>query len=251
MNSVHLDGIQEVMLNTKEAVMTSAQVPVPDISALLKANLAMSHYRHHAEEYLDDPVTFLMVPVFSNFTSDRELAGFLGINMYWKLRLSDILPETAHGYMCVLENSYDQTLIFRIDGSEVTYLREGSVSGAVDNLRYEEMGMSVNINDYMKEVAGPQTESYTAIPLSQEYGQYKLSVYPSRDSEAVYLTNKPWVYTIVVVSVFLVTTAILLFLDRVVAQRQHIVMDRVTKAAAKAASAERSLNEFLAHEVRK
>ena len=219
---------------------------------MLKVNLALSHYRHHAEQYLDDPVTFLMVPVFSNFEREnRTLAGFIGSNMLWKLRFRDILPDTALGYLCVLENSYNQTLTFRLDGHEVTYLGQGNRHDDDDDVRFYEMGKSVNINDFMEEQAGPETHSYTAVPLSREYGQYKLSVYPSRESEAVYLTHKPWVYTIAVVAVFLITAIVLLFLDRVVAQRQRIVMDRVTKAAAKATSAERSLNEFLAHEVRK
>ena len=250
-NSYFLGGIREEILNTEEAVMTSAQVPVPEFSALLKANLALSHYRHHAEEYLDDPVTFLMVPVFSNFTSDRKLAGFLGANIYWKLRLRDILPNIAVGYFCILENSYDQTFTFRLDGPEVSYMGEGNA--VLENIdeRYEEMEKSVNINDFTGELSSPQTQSYTAVPLNRNFGQYKLRVYPSRESKEVYLTNKPWVYTIVVVSVFLVTSALLLLLDYVIVRRQRIVMNRVTAGAAKVASAERELNEFLAHEVRK
>lgn len=231
--------------------MTSAEIPVPEFSALLKQNLAVSHYREQIEEYLDDPVTFLMVPVFSTFNTTRKLAGLLGANIYWKLRFKNVLPPTAIGYLCVLENTYNQTLVFQLDGSEVSYLGEGNAFQGAIARRYIDMEASCNINDFVEEQASPQTRSYTAVPLSRQYGQYTLRIYPSSDTEEAFYTNKPAVYTVVVVSVFLFTSLVLLFLDRIIARRQRIVMDHVTTAAAKAATAERALNEFLAHEVRK
>jgi hypothetical protein len=87
-----------------------------------KSSLAASQYRYDIEEYLDDPVTAFTYPVFDSFGDDRQLAGVLATNINWKLFFTKILPHSASGIVCILENSYKQTLAYRIDGPDVTYL---------------------------------------------------------------------------------------------------------------------------------
>jgi len=103
----------------------------------------------------------------------------------------------------------------------------------------------------VEEWAGPETRSYTTVPLNRKVGKYQLRIYPTKETEDTFSSNKKWVYTLIVLFVFGVTSIVLFWLDRTIAHRNRIVMERMVKTAEDATRFERSLNEFLAHEVRK
>jgi len=118
-------------------------------------------------------------------------------------------------------------------------------------MQYENMEKLVNINEALQQRAGPQTRSYTTVPLNQKFSQYKLRIYPTQETEAEFLRNKPWIYTIVVLSVILITSIVLFSLDRLLARRQRIITESWVISAEDTAAFEHELNEFIAHEVRK
>jgi signal transduction histidine kinase/CheY-like chemotaxis protein len=250
MNLAHtkaLDRLMPALLQSNQAVMGRALVPSPRSgSENFRNNLAVSQYRHKIEEYRGDPVTMFAYPVFDSFEDDRQLGGVLVTEIYWKLFFANILPPSASGIICILENSFNQTLVYRIDGPDVTYLGEEDSH----DTRYDHLERHADINAYVESQAGPETRSYTAVPLNKEFGKYTLRIYPSRDTEKHFFSNKPWVYTIVVASTFLFTSIVFVVFAGVVERRQQIVMQGVVKSAEKAAATERELNEFLAHEVR-
>jgi len=245
--AVTFEGLLPKVQQTNEAVMNFAAAPFPEARQWLEDNLAISQYRHDAEPFLDNPLTYLAYPVFDSFEEDRQVAGLLATNIYWLVFFSNSLPPTASSYICILENSYNQTLAYSIHGSDATYLGEGDLH---DN-RYDSLEQSADINDFVQARAGPRTRSYTTVPLNKEYGKYRLRIYPTKEMEDKFSTNKPWVYTAVVLGVILLSTIILVVLDRVVARRQRIVMERLVKSAEETAAFEHELNAFLAHEVRK
>jgi signal transduction histidine kinase/CheY-like chemotaxis protein len=247
------------MLQTNQAVMGRATVPIPSAKEFFRKSLAISQYRHNIGEYLDDPLTTLAYPVFDSFEDDRQLAGVLVANIYWKLLFTGILPTSASGIICILENSYNQTLAFRIDGPDVTYLGEEDLR----DTRYDYLEELADINAYIQSQAGPATRSYTAVPLNKDFGKYTLRIYPSRETEEHFSSNKPWVYTVVVASTFIFTSIVFVVFAYFVERRQKIVMvgmvktaekvaamNGAVKTAEKVAATERELNEFLAHEVR-
>ena len=245
-NTKVLHGVLPYVVRTKEAVMNKAVVPIPSGKELLASNLALGQYRHNIAEYLDDPLSFLVYPVFDSFEDDRKVAGVLATNIYWRVFFTEALSPSATGIVCVLENSFNQTLAYRIDGRDVTFLGEEDIHDS----RYDYMEESANINSYVESQARPETRSYSSVPLNMDVGRYTLRIYPSRDTEGDFSTNNPVVYTIVVASTFLFTSIVFVMFAVVVERRQHIVMARMLKTASKAAVAERDLNEFLAHEVR-
>jgi hypothetical protein len=128
-----------------------------------KSSLAASQYRYDIEEYLDDPVTAFTYPVFDSFGDDRQLAGVLATNINWKLFFTKILPHSASGIVCILKNSYNQTLAYRIDGPNVTYLGDEDLH----DTRYDYLEEFADINAYVPSQAGPRTRSYTAVPLNR------------------------------------------------------------------------------------
>ena len=175
-----------------------------------------------------------------------HLPGVLATNIYWRLLFSNILQPSAGSYICVVENSYNQTFTFRLNGPDATYLGEGDTHEE----RYDYLEQFADINEYLQDRARPQTRSYTTVPLNKQFGQYSLRIYPTREMEEEILTNKPWVYTCVVLIVFVLTAVVLICLDRIVARRQRIVVARLVKSAQETAAFEHDLNAFLAHEVR-
>jgi signal transduction histidine kinase/CheY-like chemotaxis protein len=226
--------------------MAPALVPIASGRKSFRNNLAVSQYRHNIEEYIDDPLTYFAYPVFDSFKDDRKLAGVLATNVNWKQFFTNILPPSASGIVCILENSYNQTLAYRIDGPEVTYLGDEDLH----DTQYDYLEEFADINAYVQSQTAPETRSYTQVPLNKEFGKYTLRIYPSRDTEEYFSSSKPWVYTAVAACTFLFTSIVFIVFACVVERRQRIVTDGVLKSDKQAAATERELNEFLAHEVR-
>ena len=227
--------------------MNRAEIALPKAKRSIEENLLLSQYRQESYQYLEDPITFIAYPVFDSFDEDRQVAGILAASTYWRKLFNDLLPEYAKGYICILENTYNQTLVYRVDGKRSVYLGE---HGHFDSM-YEHLESTADINEHVNKLAKPKNRSYTQVPLSRKFGRYRLRIYPTKETQDHFATNKPWVYTAVVLSVILLTTVVLLALDRFVVQRQRIVMDRLIGAAESNLEFEKDLNAFLAHEVRK
>jgi signal transduction histidine kinase len=246
-NSVVFGGALVALFKVKQAVMAPALSFPPGIALeRFQTNLARSQYRYEIERYLGDPVTPFVYPVFDSFAENRKIGGVIGTNLYWKLLFTNILPESAAGYICILENSYNQTVAYRLDGREASFVGWEDIH----DTRYNHLEEFADISAFVKSRAGPETQSFTAVPLSNEFGMYLLRIYPSRDVEDHFRTNKPWMYTVLLACTFFFTSSVFVMFAYVVERRQRIVMDRVVESAGKAAAAERELNEFLAHEVR-
>ena len=157
-------GVLPKLLQTRQAIMNRVTHAVtPKGLQNLKSNLAISQYRHDIGNYIDDPLTFIGYPVFDSFDrTSREIGGVLATNIHWKLFFERVLSSSARGYICVLENSYNQTLVYRVDGSEATYL---GGKDAHPDAKYEYLEESASINEYVQRESGPQTRklSITAI----------------------------------------------------------------------------------------
>lgn len=245
-NTLPFQGVLEHLLESKQAIMNRAVVPTPFGRERLRQNLALSQFRHDIDSYLNDPVSFFGYPVFDSFGEGREIAGVLATNVYWRRFFNGILPEGAVGFTVVLENAFDQMLSYQIDGSQVKYLGEGDHH----DQKYDYLELLDDVNSYAAEKASPETRSYTTVPLSTDFGRYRLRIYPSQATEDELRTTSPWFTVLMVVVVFLVTSVLFVAFVVLVERRQRIVMDKVIELAAEAAEAEQDYTEFLAHECR-
>ena len=233
------EGILPNLLKRPEALInrgTSLELD-PEGKVLINKNLAIGQFRHQTEKYANDPLSFLAYPIMDSFQQDRKVVGVLGTNLYWRMFFQSILPADAMGFICVLENSYNQTFSYRLDGPDVTYLGQGDLHDAA----YAQFESSTDINEYVRRNAGPDMRSYTAVPLNTEVGKYILRVYPSKETENGFLTNKPWLYTAIVVAIFSFTSFLFALFVYVVERRQKLAMARVLESAENAAAAERDL----------
>jgi cell division protein FtsL len=204
-------------------------------NTLFKLFLQLGQYRGEADAYDGDPDSNMAYPVFSDFSEDRKVVGLLMTTLYWKVYFKDVLPPGADGIYVVLESdakAVNQTITYRIDGPDVTYLGGGDRH----DTSFDHLVQSEDITNFIRERASVRTRSYTAAELNDDYIHYTLRVYPSTELEDDYVTNKPIIYTIVVVSVFLFSSLVFLAYDCLVERRQTIVMDKAVKSSAVVAS---------------
>lgn len=193
--------------------------------------------------YSGNPQTMVVFPVFDSFGADRQVVGVLAVNLYWRDFFRDILPASTNAsYLCILENSYDQTLAYRISGQEVVYLGTGDPH----DTSYDHLEQYADVNHFVHLRQHPFTM------LNSEFGKYQIHIFPTIELEQAFLNSQgPLICVGVVLFVFLITAVLLDCLDRHIKKRQKLVMDRLLKSAEETAAFEHDLNAFLAHEVRK
>ena len=164
----------------------------------------MNQYRHQNVSYDKDPMTQVGYPVFDSFGPDRKVTGILATTVFWRLLFEDVLPENVEGVICVLSNSLGEQITYRIDGQTATLLGKGDLHEE----KYDDMGVTRDLSEFVQERASPERWSYTSVELDDSVTSYQIHVYPSSDMEALYVTSDPIIYAVVVGSVFIFTSLV-------------------------------------------
>lgn len=195
----------------------------------MKLILSLGQYRNNNEELHLDPITSIYHPIFDTFdVATRKPVGALLGTMYWKYYFKNILPPNVKGIYCVLRNTANQTLTYRIDGTEVVYIGYGDFHDP----KYDDLEENIVVSSYLQNRASVETMSYSAVEIDFDFLDYKLSVYPSQATEDVYVNKSPLLFTIVVIGVFCFTSVVFVVYDTMVAKRQQIVMNRAVASGA-------------------
>ena len=221
-------------ITTGQAVFSPAVGLTPEEAAITAAYfgpvLGMAQYRYKSNDFYGDPVSNVAYPVFDSFdTLNREVTGLIVATMYWRLYFMNILPPTAKGILCVLENtSFNQTFSYRIDGDTAVYVGKGDHHDP----KYDGMGKTGDMATTLKDITSPETQAFTAVDVNTDFGNYVIHIYPSEETEKVYKNNDPLVYTLVIVCTFLFTSAVFISYDFLLARRQCIVMKRALASGA-------------------
>lgn len=186
-------------------------------------------------------VTFLSYPVFDSFGENKTLAGVIGTNLYWSYFFANVLQPSDTGYICLLENSFNQKLSYRVDGGRVTYLGQADFHDSA----YDDLEAFVGINEFVEERRRAETRSYTTVSLNDSFGAYTLKIYPTSETEEHFTTSAPIIYTVITAVATTVTAAIFFAFTCTVEKRQRLVMGKAVRAAENKAKTERQMNEFL------
>jgi class 3 adenylate cyclase len=216
-----LDAITDLIDNDDQENENSS-------SAVFDLLIQSGQYRHQTENYEGDPLSPLIYPVFDGFGPNKQVVGVLFSFLYWRFLLSEILPRGINGVICVVENSFGQQYTYVINGEEAVFLGQGDTHDTT----YDDWELKVDIAKYMVEASRPDTRSFTAVDLNDDYLNYKLRVYPSDTFQEIYLTGKAKSEATGVAGIFAVVIAIFVIYDCCVQRRQRIVMDRAVKATA-------------------
>lgn len=134
--------------------------------------------------------------------------------------------------MAVLENTFNQTFSFRVDGRRVEYLGIGDHHDS----KYDPMAVSEKVAEQVEKRARPATRSFTTAPLDQSFSSHTLRVYPTQDLEDDYVNNLPLLYAMTVAFVFAFSTAVFLVYDLLVQRQQRIVMSKAIQSGTIVAS---------------
>ena len=105
-------GALPVLLEDPKVIINRISVPLPQFFEQVTGNLRASQYRNRVDEYLLDPMSYMAYPVFDSFNATtRKVAGALISTLYWRLYFQSVLPPTAKGIICVIENSFNEVSI--------------------------------------------------------------------------------------------------------------------------------------------
>jgi signal transduction histidine kinase/CheY-like chemotaxis protein len=246
-NTLAFQGVLGALIEKKEAIINRAIIPIASGQENQRLNFEISQFRHEDfDSYSGEPISFFAYPVLASFEPDARVGGVIASNMFWRLIFSTVLPVSVGSFVCVVENSFNQTLSYIIKGPVAAYLGDGDFHDDT----YDDLVASTDMSDYARRFRNPAVRSYTSLPLNTEFGKYALRIYPTKETEGLFASNKPWVYTSIVVAVSLFISILFAVFAYFVERRQRIVMTRVVRNAEKTAATERDLNEFLAHEIR-
>jgi hypothetical protein len=209
------------MLNVTEAEEDEA-------AYIFNLLIQYGQYRHTSEQYQGDPLTSLSYPVFDNFGDKQKVVGAIYTTMYWRFFFTDILPVNIHGVVCVLENNKGQKATYRIDGGEAAFLGTGDLHDSKYDYLERELDVASSIEDY----AGPETRSFSAVDLQNDFINYQLRIYPTEDFRYIYVTGSARDEALVIGGVFCLAAVIFLMYDYCVMRRQRIVLDRAVRSTA-------------------
>ncbi|CAB9526550.1 Receptor-type guanylate cyclase gcy (Partial), partial [Seminavis robusta] len=171
-------------------------------------------------DYQDDPHAVAFYPIFDKFSyyedSDSDpdppkVGAVFLIMIYWRTYFDNLLPPGADGIFVILENTCDQVYTYRIDGTSSLFVGHGDLHDP----KYDYLEAGTSIGNII---------NAQVLDDNQNGCHYSIRVYPSQDFEDDHRSNKPWIYVLVLASLFLFTSAVFLIYDHMVEQRQKIVL---------------------------
>jgi len=206
-----------------------------DVVGAYIADLALnwaSNYIPEDEAY-DEPGIQINVPVLDTVDAVRiditddsiPVVGMVTFTYYYRDFLRNILASNTEGIIVVTENvCQSQVFTYRLDGAETTYLGIGDLHDS----KYDYLEVSSLVSDMVDNNDG----HYTGPPLADDFCPKTLKIYPSKQLESEYITNKPIIFTCVVALTFLFTSTVFLCYDWLVSRRQGIVLGQARASGA-------------------
>jgi hypothetical protein len=175
-----------------------------------------------------EPFAFLHYPVVEHVDGDASrnvsTVAILSATVYWRDYFMDVLPEDINGVVCVVTNSLNQSFSYRIEGPVATFMGlEDFHEAAYDYLRLEGNFVGLRHDDRAR---GEQ--SFAA--LDEDYISYSIHIYPSAEFEKRYRTSTPYIVSLAMAFLFVLTAMIFKAYDYVIARRQNMVQMKADKS---------------------
>ncbi|CAB9498281.1 Receptor-type guanylate cyclase gcy [Seminavis robusta] len=221
-------NVMKRVLDTSKATFNKAKLHTN--ASAFNQWILHGQYRHDEKEYGGGALTQLLYPVFDGFDTDtRKMVGILVSHIYFRVFFANILPQNSHGIQIVVQNTFNQTYTYQIDGPIVTFMGEGDFHDP----HFDHLMISTDLVEILQQQKqSTSTSSYTVVGLDGEYCSYQLRIYPSQATKDDYTTSQPFVGAIVIAVVFVVTAASFFLYDILVERRQKTVMDKAVASGA-------------------
>lgn len=156
-----------------------------------------------------NPYAFIVQPVYDKFEVNKTLVGLLLAVTSYENLLDKLMPDGKRGIIAVIRDSC---------GTNITYFLNGLVA---DFWGYEDLH-DPDFDSYKQSTSVELYDLYTNV--TEGVCVHTLDVYPSVVFRETYHTNKPAVYTSIVVMAFIVTSILLVVYDVMVTRRQEKTM---------------------------
>lgn len=212
--SVMRQTIQNVIESKTSLVYPAQEFQEGDaVASFLK--LILNRWEGQPESsisYEGGPVSVIYTPIFNKFGADREVVSILGAHLYWQTMMIGSLPDAKNtmGFVSVLENTCpdSSSFTYEVNGSKARYMGKGDLHDSAYDSYFVETG-------------------YGIINGNDDHGacRYNVRVYPSKALEDEFMSWNPFIFTSVVLSIFLFTSTLFLAYDRLV-QRRHTMVNR-------------------------
>jgi hypothetical protein len=175
----------------------------------------------------EDPQSIALLPVFERPNdTNSPIVGHIVAVIPWGQFLQGIIQDGKNDDIyVVLEESCGNAFTYLVNGPNVRYLGEGDRHDRAFSAARQSTEFRAT-DDELSEAAKIFLES-TATE-DAPYCEYTIAVYPSQAYNEAYETNTPLTFMMIILLVFLFTSAVFLLYDRFVTKRQ----DKVQKVAA-------------------
>lgn len=124
-----------------------------------------------------------------------------------------------------MENSFNQTFSFRVDGRGVQYLGPGDHH----DKKFDNLKVSANVAEQVEERARPATRAFTTVPLDQSFSYYILNIYPTQELEDNYVNDDPLMFAIGVACIFAFAAVVFITYDCLVQRQHRMLMEKAVK----------------------
>jgi class 3 adenylate cyclase len=160
------------------------------------------------------PQSLLITPIFEDFSAnDRNFVAAVVSLLPWDFYFKDLLhDEVAPIHVVVEHGRCGNSFTYEIRGSEAIYLGEGDLH----DTEHTDLGMSSDFSAFS----------------SDDECVFAYTVYPSEQFREDFESNKPVIWTVIVVLVFVFTSLVFLVYDLVVQRRQAKVMTSAAQSNA-------------------
>ena len=201
------------------------------------------HKLLHSSGGANNPHSFTFYPVHREASNpDSDIVAMIAMASAWDVSMLNLLPENVKGMICVIENTCNQTVSYRIDGKvsstmivhffllishhafvcdliqDALYLGEGDFHRS----EYDEMAVHVDLN----------LQTHPLARSTPGHCMYSMNIYPSKAFEEDYKTNTPKIFAGVVAGTFLIVAAVYLMYDIMVQKRNEKMIENAAKSNA-------------------
>jgi hypothetical protein len=193
------------------------------------------------ETYDGSHKSISVVPVL-DCSPERNVAGTVSVETSWTSVFHNMLKDSKSVVVVVLDNLCGEVISFKLTGQEATFLGAGDhhdrtfemhvrvssthaiktrLQALVENDPPKEYKTLFNFSQQIHDRAKPQEEVAC---------DYKINVYPSNDFERFHATNRPVIYTIFAVMIFVYVAVVFWVYDFLVERRQKLVMNAAVQS---------------------
>ena len=135
-NKVIGDGFAAVMKLGDESVFS----PIKAFANLPDDEHAKMHSA--GSDGANNPHSFTYSPIHRiSGDPSSDIVAMFGLATAWDVSMLNLLPGNVKGMICVIENTCNQTVTYRIDGKDALYLGEGDL-----HEKYDDMAVFVDLN---------------------------------------------------------------------------------------------------------